>query len=129
VYCASYPLLGFALWTGARDGEWVGAGILVAFGVFLSFIGWGMLSSIGEPRERTSPGRRRRALDVSVFLALYNRVGAIVVLFESYTVAATSQGWPAPQTIAGWFALVWIPLLAAFCFPVNRSSVRSDADG
>jgi hypothetical protein len=128
VYSASYPLLGVALWIGARDGRWVIASILVALGVITSFIGWGLLSSIGEPRERSAPnGGASRPVDATVYIALYNRAGAIVVLFESYTVAATSQGWPTPQTISGWFALVWIPLLAAFFIPVERSSNSGDA--
>jgi hypothetical protein len=126
-YSASYPLLGIALWRGAHDGEWVLASILVGLGVLTSFVGWGLLSDIGEPRERStqsSSGSRR--VDVTLYIALYNRVGAIVVLLESYTVAATSQGWPIPQTFTGWFALVWIPLFTAFVVPVERSSTRGD---
>jgi hypothetical protein len=127
VYSTSYPLLGFALWIGARDGEWVRTSFLVALGVFMSLLGWGLLSSIGEPKVRSAPGGRwNRPVDVTVFLALYNRAGAIVVLVESYAVAAMSQDWPHPQTFVGWFALVFIPLLAAFCTPIKRSTVRDD---
>jgi hypothetical protein len=128
VYSGSYPLLGAALWRGARDGAWEIASILVAMGVIASFVGWGLLSSIREPRERNATnGSGGRPVDATVYIALYNRVGAIVILLESYTVAATSQGWPMPQTFAGWFALVWIPLLVAFLVPVERSSSRGDA--
>lgn len=128
VYSASYPLLGVALWRGARDGQWVIASILVAMGVISSFVGWGLLSSIEEPRARHSPkGSGCRPVDVTVYIALYNRIGAIVVLLESYTVAATSQGWPMPQTFSGWFALVWIPLFAAIVIPVERATSRGDA--
>jgi hypothetical protein len=128
VYSASYPLLAIALWIGARDGEWAIASILVALGVITSFIGWGMLNSIGGPRDGSTPnGNAGRPVDATVYVALYNRAGAIVVLLESYTVAAMSQGWPTPQTFTGWFALVWIPLLVAFFVPVERSAGRSDA--
>jgi hypothetical protein len=128
-YSASYPLLGVALWRGAHDGEWVLASVLVALGILTSFIGWALLSSIGEPPERSAPRSSSggRPVDATVYVALYNRAGAIVVLLESYAVAATSQGWPMPQTFIGWFALVWIPLLAAFLVPVERSSPRGDA--
>jgi hypothetical protein len=128
VYSASYPLLGVALWRGAREGEWVLASVLVALGVISSFIGWALLSSIGEPRERgAASGSGSRPVDATVYVALYNRAGAIVVLLESYAVAATSQGWPMPRTFIGWFALVWIPLLVAFFIPVERSPARGDA--
>jgi hypothetical protein len=127
VYSTSYPLLAFALWTGAQDGAWTRASIFVAIGVLMSFVGWGLLSSIGEPNERSAPdGRGNGAFDVTVYLALYNRAGAIVVLLESYAVAASSQGWPAPHTFTGWFAVAWIPLLAAFCVPIKRSVVRDE---
>jgi hypothetical protein len=125
VYSTTYPLLAFALWTGARDGAWAKASVFVALGVLMSFVGWGMLSSIGEPNERSTNGASgHAAFDVTVFLALYNRAGAIVILLESYSVAASSQGWPTPHTFNGWFALVWIPLLIAFCIPIKRSTVR-----
>jgi hypothetical protein len=128
IYSASYPLLGAALWRGARNGEWEVASILVAFGVIASFVGWGLLSTIREPPERQKQDDGvNRPVDATVYVALYNRAGAIVVLLESYTVAATSQGWPTPQTFTGWFALVWIPLLVAFFIPVAHSSSRGDA--
>jgi hypothetical protein len=128
IYSASYPLLGVALWRGARDGDWVIASLLVAMGVITSFVGWGLLSAIGEPRVRDElDSSDCRPVDVTVYVALYNRAGAIVILLVSYTVAATSQGWPMPQTFTGWFALVWIPLLAAFFVPVEHSSSRGDA--
>ena len=127
-YSASYPLLAVALWRGAHDGEWVLASVLVALGIITSFIGWALLSSIGEPLERSAPSNGgSRPVDATVYVALYNRAGAIVVLLESYAVAAMSQGWPMPQTFSGWFALVWIPLLAAFLVPVERSSLHGDA--
>jgi hypothetical protein len=128
VYSTTYPLLAYALWTGARDGAWARASIFVALGVFMSFAGWGLLSSVDVPKERSARGGPAgAAFDVTVFLALYNRAGAIVVLLESYSVAASSQGWPTPHTFNGWFALTWIPLLAAFCVPIKRSAVRDDS--
>jgi len=127
-YSASYPLLGIALWRGAHDGEWTLASILVAIGVLTSFVGWGLLSDIDEPREHGVRGSGGRPIDVTLYIALYNRVGAILVLLESYTVAATSQGWPIPQTFTGWFALVWIPLFTAFVVPVERASTRGDVE-
>lgn len=129
VYSTSYPLLGFALWTGARDGGWLRASIFVALGVFMSLLGWWLLSSIGQPTERSTARENGNGpIDVTVFLALYNRTGAIVVLLESYTVAAISQGWPTPHTFIGWFALAWIPLLAAFCVPIKRFSIGGDVN-
>ena len=128
-YSASYPLLGVALWRGARNGEWTFASILVALGVIASFIGWGLLSAIGEPRKRSAKIiSEYRPVDVTVYVALYNRVGAVVVLLESYTVAATSLGWPMPQSFTGWFALVWIPLFTAFVVPIARTSTSTRDD-
>ena len=125
VYSTTYPLLAFALWTGARDGAWARASIFVALGVFMSFAGWALLGSIGESTERSArAGPGNASFNVTVFLALYNRAGAIVILLESYSVAASSQGWPTPHTFNSWFALVWIPLLIAFCVPIKRTSVR-----
>ncbi|MDQ2767101.1 MAG: hypothetical protein M3Y30_08075 [Gemmatimonadota bacterium] len=127
-YTSTYPLLAFALWTGARDGAWPRASIFVALGVLMSFAGWGLLSSVNVPTAQTArDGPGKAAFDVTVFLALYNRAGAIVILLESYSVAASSQGWPTPHTFNGWFALTWIPLLAAFCVPIKRSTVRDNA--
>jgi len=127
VYSTTYPLLAFALWTGARDGAWGRASIFVALGLFMSFAGWALLSSIGDTKERSARGDPGAvAFDVTVFLALYNRAGAIVVLLESYSVAALSQDWPTPHTFNGWFALVWIPLLMAFCVPIKRTTVCDD---
>jgi hypothetical protein len=93
----------------------------------MSFAGWALLSSIDDTNERSARGDPGTvAFDVTVFLALYNRAGAIVVLLESYSVAALSQDWPTPHTFNGWFALVWIPLLMAFCVPIKRTSARDD---
>jgi hypothetical protein len=130
VYSTGYPLLALALWTGARNGNWERASALVALGVVMSFVGWGLLSAIEDTTDddEASPEFLRGAVVTSVFLALYNRAGAIVVLLGSYAVAATTQGWPTPQTFIGWFALVWIPLFVSFAIPVERAARRRDPD-
>jgi hypothetical protein len=127
VYSAGYPLLAAALWTGARNGDWFRASLLVALGVFTSFVGWALLHVAGDAhRGAAERGRQHQAS--CVYLALYNRAGAIIVLLGSYAIAATAQGWPTPQTFIGWFALVWIPLFASFAIPVERSSRSVDFD-
>jgi hypothetical protein len=129
VYSTGYPLLALALWTGARNGNWERASALVALGVVMSFVGWGLLSVIDDTDDdEASPEFQRGAVVTSMFLALYNRAGAIVVLLGSYAVAATTQGWPTPQTFIGWFALVWIPLFVSFAIPVECANRRRDPD-
>jgi len=124
VYSMSYPLLAVALWTGARDREWVVSSALVALGVLTSFLGWGMLHAAypertaGASAERERLPRAGRPAGMTTFLALYHRIGAIVVLLVSYAVNARLQGWPAPESFIGWFALVWVPLFIAVAFPV-----------
>jgi hypothetical protein len=132
VYGMSYPLLAVALWTGARDGEWVIGSALVALGVLTSIVGWGMLHVVYPERtrdaseERQDAERTGRPPSVTTFLALYHRIGAIVVLLGSYAVNAKVQGWPAPVSFVGWFTMVWVPLLIAVAIPVACASPTSD---
>jgi hypothetical protein len=127
VYSTGYPLLALALWIGARDGSWTRAGILVALGVFVSFLGWAVLGMVGQSDDGEAAMRRDvRPFASCLYLALYNRAGAIVVLLGSYAVVARSQGWPAPETFVGWFALVWLPLFVSFAIPVRDSSRSGD---
>jgi hypothetical protein len=129
VYSSGYPLLGAALWIGARNGEWFRASLLVALGVFMSFVGWALLDDTRNAHDGDGAAERERQHQAAcVYLALYNRAGAIIVLLGSYAIAATAQGWPTPQTFIGWFALVWIPLFASFAFPVERRSPSIDID-
>ena len=126
VYSAGYPLLAVALWIGARDGDWFRASVLVALGVFMSFVGWALLNVAGDAHSDGAAERERQHQALSVYLALYNRAGAIIVLLGSYAIAAKAQGWPTPQTFIGWFALVWVPLFASFAIPVERNSRSTD---
>ncbi len=124
VYCTGYPLLAFALWLGARNGSWSRASAFVALGVFASFVGWILIGSSEAASEERANGAVHSPSSLGVFLSLYNRAGAIVTLLGSYAVSARAQGWPTPDTFIGWFALVWIPLFAAFAVPVDRASNR-----
>lgn len=127
VYSTGYPLLAIALWTGARNGDWAIASAFVVLGVITSFLGWGLLHAVcGERTGGTASQQDVFPAAVTVFLAVYNRIGAIVVLLGSYAVNATLQGWPAPETFLGWFALVWLPLFIAVAFPVTCASPQSD---
>jgi hypothetical protein len=129
VYSTGYPLLASALWSGARNGDWVRASLLVALGVAMSFVGWALLCLTGDAKAgATTRERDRQPHGAGTYLALYNRAGAIVVLLASYAVAARSQGWPTPQTFIGWFVLVWIPLFVSFAIPVDRSSRSSNTN-
>lgn len=129
VYSTGYPLLGLALWMGVRDGGWARASMLVALGVVTSFLGWGLLSySDAGGESGASRAQSSRSRGTVVFLALYNRVGAIVILLASYTVTASKEGWPSPESFAGWFAVVWVPLFAAFALPVERAPPPLDAN-
>jgi hypothetical protein len=129
IYSTSYPLLGLALWTGTRNGAWAFATALVALGVLASFVGWGLLSAPDSGSDGESPSHTGvKSAGVSTFLALYNRTGAIVILLGSYTIAASNQGWPLPQSFTGWFALVWVPLFVAFALPVERAPPPRDAE-
>jgi hypothetical protein len=126
VYSSGYPLLAIALWTGARGGNWSSASALVALAVFMSFLGWGLLASLDDEGAKSSTHDPHGfAPGVAVFLALYNRAGAIVLLLGSYAVTARLQGWPTPVSFVGWFALVWIPLFISFAMPVERASRRA----
>jgi hypothetical protein len=124
VYSMSYPLLAAALWTGARDRAWGVSSALVALGGLTSFFAWGMLHAVypectgDAPAERESLPSADRPAAMTTYLALYHRIGAIVVLLGSYAVNARLQGWPAPESFIGWFALVWVPLFIAVAFPV-----------
>jgi hypothetical protein len=129
VYSTGYPLLALALWIGARDGNWTRASVLVALGVLMSFIGWGLLSATGTVRDGAATVEGERGtVGSNVFLALYNRAGAIVVLIGSYAVTASTQGWPMPQSFVGWFALVWVPLFVSFAIPVECATRKRDVD-
>jgi hypothetical protein len=129
MYTTSYPLLGLALWTGTQKGAWAAAAALVALGVLASFVGWGLLSAPDRGGDGGSlPHSRTRSPRASTFLALYSRTGAIVIVLGSYTIAARNQGWPLPESFAGWFALVWVPLFVAFVLPVERAPPPRDDD-
>jgi hypothetical protein len=128
VYSAGYPLLAVALWMGARNGEWLRSTLFVALGVFVSFAGWALIKATGSGRATETAIEQERHQTLSVYLALYNRAGAIVVLLGSYAIAATGQGWPTPRTFVGWFVLVWIPLFVSFAIPVDRSSRSIERD-
>jgi hypothetical protein len=129
VYSTGYPMLALALWIGARDGNWVRASVIVALGVVMSFIGWALLSIHRErSADGASPGYKRGEAVTSVFLVLYNRAGALVVLLGSYAVAAKSHGWPVPQSSMGWFFLVSIPLFISLAIPVESANRRKDPD-
>ena len=128
VYSAGYPLLAAALWMGARNGNWFRASVFVALGVFMSFVGWALLGAASTAHSDEPAGGREGDQGASVYLALYNRAGALIVLLGSYAIAATAQGWPTPRTFIGWFALVWVPLFVSFAIPVNCSSGPGDAD-
>jgi hypothetical protein len=127
VYSTGYPLLALALWTGARDGSWTRASMLVALGVFVSFLGWALLATVDQPDDsEVAAQRESRRFASPLYLALYNRAGAIVVLLGSYAVVARSQGWPTPESFVGWFALVWLPLFVSFAIPVQGASRLGD---
>ena len=129
VYSMGYPLLAAALWTGAWNGDWLRASLLVTVGVLMSFIGWALLCLIGDSQATATTRERDRHLHgATTYLALYNRAGAIVVLLGSYAVVARSQGWPAPQTFLGWFALLWVPLFVSFAIPVDHVSPPMDTN-
>jgi len=129
VYSTGYPMLALALWIGAQDGDWGRASVLVALGVIMSFIGWALLSIYRkESADGASPGYRGGEAVTSVFLVLYNRAGAIVVLISSYAVAAISHGWPIPQSFMGRFLLVSIPLFLSLAIPVESATRRKDPD-
>jgi hypothetical protein len=122
-----YPLLAAALWTGAWNGDWLRASVLVTVGVLMSFVGWALLCLLDDQRAPATARRRPGHLHgATTYLALYNRAGAIVVLLGSYAVVARSQGWPAPQTFLGWFALLWVPLFVSFAIPVDHGSPPMD---
>jgi hypothetical protein len=127
VYSTGYPMLAVALWIGARDGSWARASLLVALGVIMSFIGWALLSIYRDRIEGgSSPHYKRGEAVTSVFLVLYNRAGALVVLLGSYGLAAASNGWPIPRSFMGWFFLVSIPLFVALAIPVERVARRKE---
>lgn len=132
VYSMSYPLFAIALWTGARDRAWGLPSALVALGVVTSLLGWGMLHAVyperssGASTEGESSSSSGRPPGVTTFLALYHRIGAIVILLGSYEVNAQLQGWPAPVSFIGWFSLVWVPLFIAVAIPVACAPRRSD---
>jgi hypothetical protein len=129
VYSTGYPMLALALWIGAQDGNWVRASVLVALGVIMSFIGWAFLSIYRDGNaDRASSRYNRGEAVTSVFLVLYNRAGALVVLLGSYAVAASSHGWPIPQSFMGWFFLVSIPLFVSLAIPVESARRRPDSD-
>ncbi|HSU93480.1 MAG TPA: hypothetical protein VLI43_07200 [Gemmatimonadaceae bacterium] len=129
VYSTGYPMLALALWIGAQDGNWGRASVLVALGVIMSFIGWALLSiQRGESAGGASSGYKRGEAVTSVFLVLYNRAGALVVLLGSYAVAAISHGWPIPQSFMGRFFLVSIPLFVLLAIPVESVTRRKDPD-
>jgi hypothetical protein len=96
----------------------------------MSFVGWALLCVASDlsAHDAAAPERERPHRGAGVYLALYNRAGAIVVLLGSYAVAANSQGWPAPQSFIGWFAVLWVPLFVSFTIPVNRNARSSDTD-
>jgi hypothetical protein len=128
VYSTGYPLLALALWFGAHNGEWTKASTFVALGVIMSFIGWAMLSVAERMNDGESHDEReQQPVPVSVYVTLYNRAGAIVILLGSYAVAASTLGWPVPQTFVGWFVLVWVPLFITFAIPIECSSRSSDS--
>jgi hypothetical protein len=129
VYSTGYPMLALALWIGARDGNWGRASVLVALGVVMSFIGWALLSIYRDGGAGgASPSYKRGEAVTSVFLVLYNRAGALVVLFGSYAVAASSHGWPMPRSFMGWFFLISIPLFVSLAIPVESATRRKDPD-
>jgi hypothetical protein len=129
VYSTGYPMLAVALWIGARDGNWARASILVALGVIMSFIGWELLSIYREEYADGALLKHKRGEAVTnVFLVLYNRAGALVVLFGSYAVTASSHGWPIPQSFLGWFFLVSIPLFVLLAIPVETATRHKDPD-
>jgi len=129
VYSTGYPLLAGALWTGARNGQWGRAGVLVMLAIVMSFAGWALLSATGGASGVQPAGESERKYEeIRTYLALYNRAGAIIVLLGSYAVAASSQGWPTPQTFIGWFALVWVPLFVSFAIPVERGIRSADME-
>lgn len=128
-YSAAYPLLGIALWLGASQGRWVGATFLVALSVVTSFLGWALLAySDADPCRTGSSDEESEGSSAGVFVALYGRTGAIVIVLASYTVAATTHGWPIPHTVLGWFALAWLPLFVAFTLPVRSAMPSRHAD-
>jgi hypothetical protein len=129
VYSTGYPMLALALWIGAHDGKWARASLLVALGVIMSFIGWALLSIYRDgSAEGASPRYKRGEAVTSVFLVLYNRAGALVVLLGSYGVAATSHDWPSPHSFTGWFFLISIPLFVSLAIPVESAARRKDPD-
>lgn len=129
VYSTGYPMLALALWIGARDGNWGRASVLVALGVIMSFIGWALLSIYRDGSADGASSRYKGGEAVTnVFLVLYNRAGAIVVLLGSYAVAASSNGWPMPRSFMGWFFLVSIPLFVSLAIPVDGATRRKDPD-
>jgi MFS family permease len=129
VYSMGYPLLALAIWTGVRQESWTSASVLVALGVCMSFLGWALIAASGAVgTDEASRESERLSQATGVYLALYNRAGAIVVLLGSYALAARTQGWPVPQTFIGWFALVWVPLFVSFAIPVDCSSRSPDAN-
>ena len=129
VYSTGYPMLALALWIGARDGNWVRASMLVGLGVIMSFIGWALLSIYRDGSAGGASRRSKRGEAVtSVFLVLYNRAGALVVIIGSYAVAAVSHGWPMPRSFVGWFFLVSIPLFVSLAIPVASATRRKDPD-
>jgi hypothetical protein len=129
VYSTGYPMLALALWIGARDGKWGRASVLVALAVIMSFIGWALLSSYrNSGAGGASPSYKHGEAVTSVFLVLYNRAGALVVLLGSYAVAASSHGWPIPQSLVGWFFLISIPLFVSLAIPVESATSRKDPD-
>ena len=129
VYSTGYPMLAVALWIGARDGNWVRASVIVALGIIMSFIGWALLGIYREESaDGTVPTYGRGEAVTSVFLVLYNRAGALVVLLGSYAVAATAHGCPVPQSFMGWFFLISIPLFVSLAIPVEGATRGKDPD-
>jgi len=96
----------------------------------MTFIGWTFLCPADKQHDDADVRRERELEPASsrVYVALYNRAGAIVILLGSYAVAARTQGWPTPETFVGWFALVWVPLFVSFAIPVESSSPPSDSE-
>jgi hypothetical protein len=129
VYSTGYPMLALALWIGAREGSWGRASALVALGVIMSFIGWALLSIYrARSADGASPSYKRGEAVTNVFLVLYNRAGALVVLLGSYAVTASSHAWPIPRSFMGWFFFVSIPLFVSLAIPVERAARRKDPD-
>ena len=120
---ASYPIIGFAVWTGAWRGHWPVAAIIAALAVVTSFIGWDIYSvavrDSDSLADRSTPSVGNSNLHSTVVLIV--RLGAISVPLYSYFAIASSFGLPMPETPLGLVATISVVMSGAFAILKTES--------